>query len=1182
MAQINHLQPLDKKLRSQLENTVKKARDIAEEAALAVLEQLGVGEKAKPSYLNDTQQNLRVRLRAHARSLGDARKPDGEQSIERLQEEVAYEHWHRMLFARFLAENNLLMYPDPDEPVAISLEECEDLAADEGAANGWELAGRYASQMLPQIFRVDSPVFELKLAPNHQLDLEKLLVSLPAEVFTASDSLGWVYQFWQANNKERINKSEVKIGARELPAVTQLFTEPYMVSFLLDNSLGAWWAARRISEDDFKNATSENELRQKAAIDGVPLDYLRFVQGENGAWEPASGKFDAWPEQLSELSTLDPSCGSGHFLVAAFNMLVPLRMELEQLDAQQAVDAVLRDNIHGLELDQRCVELAAFAIAISAWKYPNAGGYRVLPEIQVACSGLAINAAKDEWKQLAAHMGGKHNLSIAMDWLHDNFKDAPVLGSLMNPAKSKAAGLVSWQELAEALDKALANDEVNATQTNEQQEAVHENAVVAQGMAKAAKLLASQYQWVITNVPYLKSGKQNDSLKDFCERAYYVARADLATAFLQRCLDFCLNSGTSSIVMPQNWLFLSSYKKFREQLLVNERWKLIARLGPGAFETISGEVVKAILINISRGNPKPRYNDIFNNELDVNNIAGIDVSESRTPSEKALMLKSSKLILIGQHKQLENPDARIALETMNNDHPLLESHADSGGGCSSFDSPRFISQFWEHGNVNYSVNIFCQSAPKTDVIFSGRSQLLRWENGEGDLSFMMSEKKRLENYSSGIWSVWSRFIGKKGLCMGMMNELPASLYDGYAFDNNSGVIIPSDENVLPAIWSYCASKSYNNEVRKIDQKLNVTSGTLVKVPFDLDHWTKVAEEQYPNGLPKPYTDDPTQWIFQGHPCGSVVWDEEKKWTANGPLRTDETVLPIAVARLLGYRWPAELDATMELADEQREWVKRCEALLPLADEDGIVCIPAVRGEALASDRLINLLAAAYGDAWTPATLSQLLSSVGYAGKTLDAWLRDKFFEQHVKLFQNRPFIWHIWDGLNDGFAVLINYHKFDQKLLETLIYTYLGDWIKRQKDEIAAGVDGAQERLAAAESLRKRLIKILEGEAPLDIFVRWKPLEQQAIGWNPDLNDGVRLNIRPFILVDDVKVKGAGVLRNKIPSIKWTKDRGTDVPSSPWYHLGPQYGGKEGDRINEHHLSLAEKKAAREKLRESS
>ena len=71
------------------------------------------------------------------------------------------------------------------------------------------------------------------------------------------------------------------------------------------------------------------------------------------------------------------------------------------------------------------------------------------------------------------------------------------------------------------------------------------------------------------------------------------------------------------------------------------------------------------------------------------------------------------------------------------------------------------------------------------------------------------------------------------------------------------------------------------------------------------HWQQVAAERYPNGLPEPYSDDPTQWIFHGHPCGSVIWDEAAKWTAIGPKRTDATVLQTAVARLLGYRWPAE-------------------------------------------------------------------------------------------------------------------------------------------------------------------------------------------------------------------------------------------------------------------------------------
>ncbi|OQC22796.1 MAG: hypothetical protein BWX71_02284 [Deltaproteobacteria bacterium ADurb.Bin072] len=348
----------------------------------------------------------------------------------------------------------------------------------------------------------------------------------------------------------------------------------------------------------------------------------------------------------------------------------------------------------------------------------------------------------------------------------------------------------------------------------------------------------------------------------------------------------------------------------------------------------------------------------------------------------------------------------------------------------------------------------------------------------------------------------------------------------------------------------------------------MTNLTLVKVPFDLAHWTQVAAEKYPNGLPKPYTDDPTQWIFHGHPCASVVWSEETKWTAFGAPRADSSVLQVAVARLLGYRWPAELDLKMELSDESRALVAKCDELLGFADKDGIVSIPAHRGEPSAADRLVNLLAAAYGKEWNNDRLMELLANADHAGKTLESWLRDKFFAQHCAMFHQRPFIWHIWDGLKDGFSVLVNYHKLDRKTLETLIYSYLGDWITRQRQEVASGIDGAQDRFAAAEQLKKRLELIQEGEAPYDIFVRWKPLEKQPVGWDPDINDGVRLNIRPFVSVPDVGKKGAGVLREK-PRIHWEKDRGKDVQSAPWFPLF------KGDRINDHHLTLDEKNTVR-------
>ena len=563
------IQPLEKLLRGRLERTIREAREIAEVAAKAALEHLCVNRSEPLPHLSQSSRDLRRRLRLHGRQLGDSLNGAREQTMERLLEEVAYEHWHRMLFARFLAENNLLIY----DGVSVTLDECGELAAGRGLKNAWELAAALASEMLPQIFRAGSVVFEVPFSAEYQGKLERLVADLPKEVFHASDALGWVYQFWQAKRKDEINASEVKIGDRELSAVTQLFTEPYMVNFLLDNSLGAWWAVRRLSETDLKETNTEEELRTKAAISGVPLESLRFVK-ENGTWTPASGSFPSWPEHLKNLKVLDPCCGSGHFLVALLLMLVPMRMEMEEMSSREAVDAVLAQNLHGLELDRRCVELAAFALALSAWRYPGAGGYRPLPEIHIACSGLALAAKKEEWLELAGVNG---SLKMVLHDLYDQFKNAPVLGSLITPESENLKGIFR-PDTGDFLTKVLASEQDNE---------LYELGVVAQGVAKASSILSSRYHLIVTNVPYLSRGKQTLVLKNFCENTYPEAKGDLATVFLERCLNLCTEGGTTSIVLPHNWLFLTTYKKFREKLLKSNTWHLIARLGPGAFETIS-------------------------------------------------------------------------------------------------------------------------------------------------------------------------------------------------------------------------------------------------------------------------------------------------------------------------------------------------------------------------------------------------------------------------------------------------------------------------------------------------------------------------------------------------------------------------------------------------------------------
>ena len=906
---------------------------------------------------------------------------------------------------------------------------------------------------------------------------------------------------------------------------------------------------------------------------------------EGVRWVPAAGAFDGWPEHLGELRVIDPCCGSGHFLVAAFTMLVPMRMEREGLAAREAVDEVLRENLYGLELDPRCVELAAFALALAAWTYPDAAGYRPLPALNLACSGLSVGTVKDRWIELAA---GHRNLRIALDWLYDEFRDAPVLGSLLNPATTKAAKLVDWTALATALAEALARGESDER---------HEATVAAQGLSKAAELLSGRYHLVATNVPYLARGKQGEKLRRFCEQRYPAAKNDLATVFLERCLELCTDGGTASVVLPQNWLFLASYKKLREKLLKAETWQLLARLGPGAFETISGEVVKAILLVLSRSPPTSRSAELFADGVVAGTMHGLDVSESRTVSEKSTTLREGTLQSAYQCIQSSHPNSIISFNDISSGESLSK-YCRAWQGVVTGDDNRFVACYWEVEQVwRYNWETLILPPQKTSH-WTGRARLIRWEQGNGALH----RDSNAHNFPP------QDAIGRKGVAIQRMAALSATLYDGEILGDTVAPLVSSStesKDNLSLVWAFCSSEEYRREVRKLTEKINTTPGTLNQVNLDPCRWKVDAANRYPFGLPKPYSDDPTQWIFHGHPCGSVVWDDNAKWTAHGPPRTDPTVLHVAVARLLGYRWPAEQDAEMELAKEQREWVRRSEELLRLADEDGIVCIPSVRGEPPAGERLLELLAAAYGDAWNEGVLAKLLAEAG--GKSLDYWLRSQFFEQHCKLFHHRPFVWHIWDGRRrDGFHALVSYHKLAEgdgkgrRLLESLTFSYLGDWITRQQDGVQRDEVGAADRLAAAKELERRLVAIIEGEKPFDIFVRWKPVHEQPIGWEPDINDGIRLNIRPF-MAEDIPggKKGAGILRAK-PNVHWRKDRGTEpltrgrrtrppwLQDEDWYpedeqELRPQEDYPwlwcddefTGERRNDIHLSIADKSVNR-------
>lgn len=1045
--------------RKALEDACTKGRRASEQAVRATLTSLDIAAERPPAHLNEDDRQLRRGLRAKARQLGGL-----DDKLDLLVIECAYEQWHRLVFTRFLAENNLLIHPDYGAPV--TLLDCDELAESLGEPDGWSVGARFAAKILPGIFRLDDPCFKMRIPPEGRLSLERIIAGLPGEIFTGDDALGWIYQYWQKDQKEEINKSGRKVGGAELGPVTQLFTEHYMVRFLLENSLGAWWANRH----------------PKSPLVST-FEFLRFA--EDGT--PAAGTFVEWPNQAAALTVMDPCCGSGHFLVEAFSMLWQMRAEEENIDPVQAQDAVLSDNLFGLELDPRCVQIAMFAVALQSWK---AGGrWRQLPVPNIACSGITVKAPVSEWIKTANE---NEPLEHALVRLHTLFHDADTLGSLIDPRKAAEIGTrthlqrtfedVDWNEVAPLIAIATMREGADPA-----------TAVLgfdAASVSRAADYLSRFYTLVATNVPFLGVGKMSASLEQWCQDHSPNCARNLGTTIFDSYGH--ARGATSAMVLPADFLGLPWFKDMRRQLLTERALAALVRLGPRAFSTPMFDFLTCLII--TNNTPPASENSFF--EVDLDHFQWpVTIDELHTAPHRSSL----------QCMHMENPGFIIEKAATGSGTSRLRDYTSVNAGAKPGQTARVTRFFWEFPQVLRGWQLM-SSSPSGENFYSGRSEVI------------MTPRAMADAGMSGFDTVGGSARGHRGVIISKMGQLKAGLYDGSWCDDNTYTLIPKSEKDIAALYSFVVSDEFNRSVRNMSAKTAVPISAIAAARVDFEKWRKVAMEQYPNGLPEPASCDPTQWLFDGQPNNSTE-----------PLQ-------VAVARLVGYRWPQQSE--MDELDQA-------------VDPDGIVCLPSVAGEPPAADRLQQVLATSFGQLWSPAKQKELLDLAG-SKKNLADWIRDEFFKQHCALFEHRPFVWHVWDGERDGFAALVNYHRLDRKLLEKLTYTYLGDWVERQKAEVREDMPGAEGRMAAALRLRRSLEQILDGEPPYDIFIRWKPLASQPIGWEPDVGDGVRLNVRPFV--------EAGVLRSTF-NIHWRKDRGRDPDGV--------------ERLNDRHFSTADKRAAR-------
>ena len=240
-------------------------------------------------------------------------------------------------------------------------------------------------------------------------------------------------------------------------------------------------------------------------------------------------------------------------------------------------------------------------------------------------------------------------------------------------------------------------------------------------------------------------------------------------------------------------------------------------------------------ISLSRGNPTNESGGLLGDVNDGNLIRGVDESEPRTASEKAAQLLTGEIKSVEQAKQLENPDAVVVFQEVDNSSLLSES-ATINYGSKPGQTDRVVKYHWEFLGIPSEWQLL-ESTPATKRHYSGKEKVC--------LTLDEIERQNIKEFGIRSQDVW----GQPGIIQSQMREMPFSIYCSNIFDNNTSVLTQNEDECLASIYSFIESGDYLSEIRKLNQKLDVAAHTMVKVPFDLDHWTKVAEEKYPNGLP---------------------------------------------------------------------------------------------------------------------------------------------------------------------------------------------------------------------------------------------------------------------------------------------------------------------------------------------
>ena len=432
---------------------------------------------------------------------------------------------------------------------------------------------------MPFLFQPINDYTEL-LMPDDLLSGSSILALtreaiLPEVAEKGVEVIGWLYQFYISEKKDEVMGKTVK--TEDIPAATQLFTPDWIVRYLVENSLGRLWMlnhpASRLAESmEYYIPATEQDA-----------DFLKVMSPE-------------------ELKVCDPCCGSGHMLTYAFDLLARIYEEAG-FSPREIPSLILKNNLHGIEIDPRAGELAAFALTMKAREHDSRFLRRENAPQPNICVLQNVTFDDEEFKSYMDFIG-RDLFTAALQTTLRQFEKADCFGSLIVPQLADSAAVLAELESRDVSGQLFLTN-------------IHQKVLA---VIRQAEYLSPHYHVVVTNPPYMGSKGMNADLKKFAETKYSDSKSDLFAMFIERCLELVQKHGTIGMITMQSWMFLSSFEKLRTKLLDEDTILTMAHLGPRAFDTIGGEVVQTTAFTLTNTHI-PDYKGAFLRLVDGNSEA---------------------------------------------------------------------------------------------------------------------------------------------------------------------------------------------------------------------------------------------------------------------------------------------------------------------------------------------------------------------------------------------------------------------------------------------------------------------------------------------------------------------------------------------------------------------------------